>query len=39
MTVKYEGYIYKLTENNKFKKLWFILLDKHFFCKNYLNNL
>lgn len=39
MTVKYEGYIYKLTENNKFKKLWFVLLDKHFFCKNYFNNL
>ena len=33
MTVKYEGYIYKLTENNKFKKLWFVLLDKHLFCK------
>lgn len=32
-TVQYEGYIHKITESNKLKKLWFKLYDKDLFCK------
>jgi hypothetical protein len=31
--IQYEGYIYKITDSNKFKKLWFKLYDKDLFCK------
>lgn len=31
--IKFEGYIYKITESNKLKKLWFKLYDKDLFCK------
>lgn len=31
--IQYEGYIYKITESNKLKKLWFKLYDKDLFCK------
>lgn len=32
--IQYEGYIYKITESNKLKKLWFKLFDKDLFCKH-----
>ena len=32
-TYKHEGYIFKITESNKLKKLWFKLYDKDLFCK------
>ena len=31
--VKNEGFIYKITNNNKFKKLWFKQFDKDLYCK------
>ena len=31
--IKFEGYIYKITDTNKFKKLWFKLYDRDLFCK------
>jgi hypothetical protein len=31
--VKYEGYLYKVTENRQLKKLWFSLLHKDLYCK------
>ena len=31
--IQYEGWIYKITETNKLKKLWFKLYDKDLFCK------
>lgn len=31
--IKYEGFIYKITDTNKFKKLWFKLYDRDLFCK------
>lgn len=31
--IQFEGYIYKITDSNKFKKLWFKLYDKDLFCK------
>jgi len=31
--IQFEGYIYKITESNKLKKLWFKLYDKDLFCK------
>lgn len=34
--LQYEGYIYKITESNKLKKLWFKLYDKDLFCKSFI---
>lgn len=34
--IQNEGYIFKVTETNKLKKLWFKLYDKDLFCKAYL---
>lgn len=31
--IQYEGYIYKITETSKLKKLWFKLYDMDLFCK------
>lgn len=33
VVVQYEGYINKITESQKLKKLWFKLYDKDLFCK------
>ena len=37
--IKFEGFIYKITDSNKFKKLWFKIYDKDLFCKFIINNL
>lgn len=31
--IKNEGYLYKITNNKKFKKLWFKQIDKDLYCK------
>jgi hypothetical protein len=34
--IKHEGFLYKITQTKKLKKLWFKLSHKDLYCKNYL---